>query len=374
VAQTQQDLRQAINSFARKAGPVLSAYISTNPAIPENQERAYLVRLRAGMNEQGVPEDVQRKVREHVEDETHPGARSVAIFADEEGLLDVYRIQFDMPETIRWGEPYVVPLLLVLDEQEPYGAAVIDAERFRYFVVSPLQPSEGAARKVKGNGYLELDFSPSRPYPRGGGSRQADPAGRKQQENIKRFYKDIGELTRDLTFKEGVKRLILAGPEERLVEFREQLPNEIRDRVAAEEGVPLDASEGTLLERLENARRRAEHEREGKMLEEIRESGVWGLNDTITALQEENRVYYLAVLWDLEGEILWSDEEGLAILDITRDESPYSGSPTRARPLMDVLVDLAAARGARIDFVTGDNEHADTLRDEFGGIAGLTRF
>ena len=44
------------------------------------------------------------------------------------------------------------------------------------------------------------------------------------------------------------------------------------------------------------------------------------------------------------------------------------------RPLKDVLVDLAAARGARIDFVLGEDENTDTLRDEFGGIAGLTRF
>jgi hypothetical protein len=32
----------------------------------------------------------------------------------------------------------VPPLTLVLDEYEPYGAAVLDAERFRLFAVSPL--------------------------------------------------------------------------------------------------------------------------------------------------------------------------------------------------------------------------------------------
>jgi hypothetical protein len=40
----------------------------------------------------------------------------------------------------------------------------------------------------------------------------------------------------------------------------------------------------------------------------------------------------------------------------------------------DAMNDLAAARGARLDFVRGENENADTLRDEFGGVAGLTRF
>jgi peptide subunit release factor 1 (eRF1) len=106
----------------------------------------------------------------------------------------------------------------------------------------------------------------------------------------------------------------------------------------------------------------------------IRERGVRGVEATITALQEENRVYHLAVLWELEGEVRWSDDDGLAILDITKEESPYSGGPTRVRPLTDVLVDLAAARGARLDFIRGENENAETLRDEFGGVAGLTRF
>lgn len=171
-----------------------------------------------------------------------------------------------------------------------------------------------------------------------------------------------------------MRRLILAGPKERTAEFRDRLPNDLKDRVVAEERVDLGAPEGEILDRLEEARERAEHERQGQLLSEIRESGVRGLEDTIKALQEENRVYHLAALWELEGEVRWSDTDGLAILDITKEESPFSGDPTRVRPLADVLVDLAAARGARLDFILGENENTDTLRDEFGGIAGLTRF
>jgi peptide subunit release factor 1 (eRF1) len=366
-----QKLRRVIDSIAEHPGPMLSAYLSVNAEIPENQERAYLVRLRAAMNERGVPEELQRRIREYVEAETHPRARTLAIFAAEDGFFEVYRIQVDLPESFWWGEPYEAPLLLALEEHEAYGAIIVDAERFRYFVVSPLvDPSE--VDNVKGNGYLELDIHPDRPYPRGG--RDYEPVSRRTEANVSKYYNQLGELTRDLTFKHEVRRLILAGPQERIVEFRERLPEDVRDRVAAEEHVPLGAPEGELLERLEAARKRAEDERETALLDEIRESGVRGLEDTITALQEENRIYYLAVLWGLEGEIRWSDQDQMAILDVTREKSPYSGSPTRVRYLMDVLVDLAAARGARIDFFTGESEKTDILRDEFGGIAGLTRF
>ena len=366
-----QDLRDTITSVADRSGPVFSAYVSVNAAIPENQERAYLVRMRDAMNNLGVPEGLQRRVREYVEAETHPRARTLALFAAEDGLFEVYRLHVDVPESFRWGDPYVAPLTLVMDEYEPYGAAVLDAERFRYFVVSPLaSPREG--EEVRANGFRELDVHPSQPYPRGG--TDFEPASRRTEAHIHRFYNELGKLTRDVTFREGVRRLILAGPRERTAEFRETLPNELKDRVVAEEHIDLGAPEGELLDRLEAIRERAERERERELLDEIRESGVSGLEETIAALQEENRVYHLAALWDLEGEIRWCDNDQLAIRDTTAEECPYCGQKTRVRPLTDVLVDLAAARGARLDFMLGENENTDTLRDEFGGLAGLTRF
>ena len=368
-----QDLRQAITSMAGRGGPMLSAYVSVNAAIPENQERAYLVRLRDAMNDEDVPKALQERVRESLEGETHPGARTLAVFAAEDGLLEVYRLQVDMPESCRWGDPYVAPLTLVLDEYEAYGAIVLDAERFRYFVVSPLAGPEGD-EQAKGNGFTELDLRPSQPYPRSHGSTDMDPAGRKQQELQHRYFKEMGELARDVAFREGVKRLILAGPKEVTAAFRDALPNELKDRVAADERVDLSASEGEILDRLEEIRERAEHEREGELLAEIRETGVSGPDETIAALQEENRVYHLVALWDLDGETRWCDNDGLAIRDITAEECPFCGQTTRVRPLTDVLVELAAARGARLDFVRGENENTDVLRDEFGGIAGLTRF
>src|SRR5919202_2301420 len=368
-----QDLRQVMASVAAHPEPLFSAYVSVNAAIPENQERAYLVRLRDAMDDEGVPDELKRRIREYLGAETHPRARTLAIFAAEDGFFEVYRLHVDIPESFRWGDPYVAPLTLIMDEYEPYGAAVLDAERFRYFVVSPLARPEGG-EDIKANGFREVDVHPNMPYPRGGGSTDMDPAGRKQESNIHRFYKGLGELTRNLTFREGVRRLILAGPKERTAEFRETLPSELKDRVAAEEHIELGAPEGEILDQLEAVRERAEHEREGELLAEIRESGVAGIDETIAALQEENRVYHLAVLWELEGEIRWCDNDQLAIRDPSAEECPFCTQKTRVRPLTDVLVDLAAARGARLDFMRGENANTEILRDELGGIAGLTRF
>src|SRR5829696_7955930 len=330
-----QDLRQAITSVAGRSGPVLSAYLSVNAEIPENQRRAYLVRLRDAMNDEGVPDGLQQRIREYTEDETHPRARTLAIFADEDDLFEIYRLQVDVPESFRWGDPYVAPLTLVLDEYEPYGAAVLDAERFRYFVVSPLGSAHGE-EEMKVNGFREVDVHPSEPYPRGG--TDFEPESRRTEAHVHSFYKELGELTREVTFREGVQRLILAGPKERTAEFRRTLPNELHDRVVAEEHLDLGSPEGELLDRLEAVRERAEHERQKELLDEIRERGVRGLDETVAALQEENRVYHLAALWELEAEIRGAitTSSPYAKSSVKSAQCPFCGRKTRVRPLTDV--------------------------------------
>lgn len=364
-------LQRTASSISERPGPVLSVYLSTNPAIPENQGQAYKVRLKNSLDELEVPEKLSRRVRELVESE-QPRCRTLVVFADENGLFEVYRAQVDLPEMLRWGEPAVAPLLLALEEHEPYGVALLDAERFRYFVESLIEEPSEDAGEVRAAGYREVDLSPSLPYPRGGAD--FEPASRRTEANVHRFYNELADLTRQVTFREGVRHLILAGPKERTAEFRERLPQDVAERVVAEEHVPLGAPEGEILERLEAARRRADHERDARLLAAARESGTRGLDDTISALQEENRVYHLIALWELEGEVRWCDNERLLIQDISQEECPYCGEKTRVRNLTDALVDLAAERGARLSFLRGENENANTLREEFGGIAGLTRF
>ena len=62
----EQEIREAIDTMAGRPGPMLSAYLSVNADIPENQGRAYLVRLRDAMNYQEVPEELQKRVREYL--------------------------------------------------------------------------------------------------------------------------------------------------------------------------------------------------------------------------------------------------------------------------------------------------------------------
>ena len=380
------DVQRLRDSLSVHSEPLLSIYLSVNARYAENQGEAYKVRLKDALGDLDVPEDLAAKVRESVDEETRPRARTLVFFAAADGLFERYELQVDMPEAFRFGEPYLAPLVLVLDEHEPYGVALLDAERFRFFVSEPMGgPSDDG--EASGSGFFrELDASPSSPGPRSG--MDQEPQSRRTEANIHEWFNELGDLTRKLAFQNGVRHLILAGPKERTSEFRESLPQEIAERVVAEENIPSEAPEKGFFDRLEAAYERAEKEREMALISEARERGVRGVKDTIEALQE-GRVHHLVAVWGLEGEVRWSDADGLIITDVTREESPYSGEPTRVRPLMDALLDLAAERGSRVELVRDDEGVAETpaedaeqeprdptgmLREEFEGLAGLLRY
>jgi Bacterial archaeo-eukaryotic release factor family 10 len=383
-----QDVRRLKERLEGHPGPVLSVYLSVNARYPENQGQAYKVRLKDALEEIEVPGELAGRVRESVEEEVHPGARTLIFFAAAEGLFERYGLQVDLPEAYRLGEPYLAPLVLALDEHEPYGVALFDAERFRFFVSAPIEEPAGGSHAATSGFFKEVDLRPSRPYPRGG--MDYEPTSRRTEANVHKWYNELGQLTRQLAFQGGVRHLILAGPKERTADFRDRLPQEIKDRVVAEENIPSEAPEKEFFDRLEAIHEWAENQRKADLIAQAREQGVRGIKDTIEALQE-GRVHHLIALWGLEGEIRWCPFDELAITDISANECPFCGGETQIRSLMEVLIDLAAARNARLDFVRAENpvadtpnedlergdnrgELADVLRDEFDGLVGLLRY
>ncbi len=383
-----QDVRRIKERLEGHPGPVLSVYLSVNARYPENQRQAYKVRLKDALGEMEVPEEIGGRVQDEVEEIYRPGARTLVFFAAEDGLFERYDLQVDLPDAYRFGEPYLAPLVLALDEHEPYGVALFDAERFRFFVSAPLEEPARGSHGASSGFFQEVDVRPSRPYPRGG--MDYEPTSRRTEANVHKWYNELGQLTRQLAFRYGVRHLILAGPKDRTADFRRRLPQEMKDRVVAEESVPSEAPEKEFFDRLESIQERAENERKAGLIAQAREEGVHGVKDTIEALQE-GRVHHLIALWGLEGEIRWCDNDELAMMDITRKECPFCGQQTRIRSLIEVLIDLAAARNARLEFVRAENpvleisnedlqrernqdEVADVLREEFEGLVGLLRY
>ena len=392
MAAQAEDIRRLKERLEGHPEPVLSVYLSVNAGIPENQGQAYKVRLKDALREmEGVPEELAGRVRESVEGQVRQHARTVIFFAAEDGLFERYDLQLDLPEAYRFGEPYLAPLVLALDEHESYGVALVEAEEFRFFVSAPMEDPGGGSDGSSSGYFKEMDLKPQGLYPVSSGSTDMDPAGRTQQTNVYRFFKQAGETMQKLMARDNVKNIIIAGTKERTSEFREALPEPVKEKVVAEGVVAVNAPESEIMEQFEAIQQEAEREREDSLIEKARENGVRGVKDTVEALQE-GRVFHLVALFDLEGEIRWCDHDELAITDITQEECPFCRRETRIRPLTEVLIDLATARSARLEYVRARNDEvaetpnedverqrnredaADVLREEFEGLAGLLRY
>ncbi len=63
-------------------------------------------------------EDLTGQVRKSVEGEVRQHARTVVFFVAEDGLFERHDVQLDLPEAHQFGEPYLAPLVLALDEHE----------------------------------------------------------------------------------------------------------------------------------------------------------------------------------------------------------------------------------------------------------------
>ena len=121
---------------------------------------------------------------------------------------------------------------------------------------------------------------------------------------------------------------------------------------------------------MEDALEQVERAEEAKLLERVREEGVWGVEQVLEDLQL-GRVYVLVMPWRPEGEVWVCPDTGYASLDEAKVQAVCPEEPRHA-DLAATLVDLAGLFGARVEFARGDN--ADRLKKEFGGLAGLKRW
>ncbi len=378
-----------IDQLDRVDAPVLSLYLDVNPAHADNLKEGYRIRTENALKSAGAPRALLDAILAHFTgDPPHRRGRTLVLFAteDPDALFEVHYLQVDLPLTAegdrviaRWGAPYVAPLLLARDDYERYAVVYMDRTRWRYYEVYL-----GEIAEVQ-EAFLDLDTeawrrmteptagSPALPAAGGG----QDLYEARVEAWVHRFYKDTAALLEKALAARDTQRLILCGPEEPRIAFEKVLPRSVQDKVVARlPGLPHpDASPAQVLAHVEDAIEAAERAGEMALLERIRERGVRGLADVLTALQG-GRLFTVAVPWSFEAlarTVYRCPVTGFVGADEATIEAvcPPGSSPQPVR-LDDVLPELALSRGTRLEFVRG--EAARWLTEEMGGIAGLRRW
>jgi peptide subunit release factor 1 (eRF1) len=377
------DIHFIKSTIVPHSAPLLSLYADVNPANPANAGRAWLVRVKNTLKSLPLPRDLPEKVIEALEFE-RPEARTFAVFAGKD-LLQMYMLRVDLPVVdlahgrvdARWGEPYVFPLVYMIDEYERYGVVFVDREKWRFYDVflGDIEERADAFLELHSDHSRKLEKRPAVRLLQGAvlrGGAAGDRFERHVEALAHRFYKRAAHTLEKLVETAHTDWLILMGPDEETHHFEQCLPRALRTRTAGLVPPPPNpqASAGEILKTVLPFITDNRQARELALLSELRERGLWGLAGGLEALQM-GRFHLVVAPWTLGVKALRC-AGGLVVLDRTAAEAYCPGQSVQEVSLPDVLPDLAAAHGARLELVQGEAE--DRLIREFDRLAGFPRW
>jgi peptide subunit release factor 1 (eRF1) len=377
------DIHFIKSTIVPHSAPLLSLYADVNPANPANAGRAWLVRVKNTLKSLPLPRDLPEKVIEALEFE-RPEARTFALFAGKD-LLQMYMLRVDLPVVdlahgrvdARWGEPYVFPLVYMIDEYERYGVVFVDREKWRFYNVflGDIEERADAFLELHSDHSRKLEKRPAVRLLQGAvlrGGAAGDRFERHVEALAHRFYKRAAHTLEKLVETAHTDWLILMGPDEDTHHFEQCLPRALRTRTAGLVPPPPNpqASAGEILKTVLPFITDNRQARELALLSELRERGLWGLAGGLEALQM-GRFHLVVAPWTLGVKALRC-AGGLVVLDRTAAQAYCPGQSVQEVSLPDVLPDLAAAHGARLELVQGEAE--DRLIREFDRLAGFPRW
>ncbi len=386
LSQTQ--IQQLHQNIALHPTPLLSLYLSVNPANPDNNGKAYVLRAKEALESLEVSAALSKMVLQQLQHYI-PQGRTRALFVAE-NLFEDYHLQVELPlldpragVEAHWGTPYLAPLLFALDEHQRYGVVHMDQERLRLFEVflGEVEEVADAFRLLDTHHWRYLgedrtgtpgrSASPAVSHvgvaARGGSGK--DKFQRRVDEWSQRFFREAGTILQQQMVERGMERLILLGAPE---EAKQLLPGSVAEKVVATlpalyTPVPSSAE---MLKAVTEAIERVERSEEEALLEQVQQKGVGGLEQVLSLLQE-GRLQYVLVPWHLQ-EKAWRCSDGWVGSSPRAALAHGPGQLVEEVELKHVLPELAARYGTEIEFVHGEVELR--LRRELGGLAGMARW
>jgi peptide chain release factor subunit 1 len=359
---TDQEIRSLVE-FESPDAPVLSVYLNVDPR--QRSADAYRLALRNLLDdaENASPEDRER-VYNFVEMGYNWQGRGLAMYSC--AAKDFWWARAFPVPVQDFGfvsfRPYVRQLASLQDKFERYGVIHIDSEgaRLYLFDMGVLQAADGyMGREVK--------------LHRAGGWASARYQRHEKGQAIQNLQ-DAAEMAEEFYRGAGTRRLILAGTDKNVAQFKELLSNRLRSMVVGSFAVQANASPSEISERALELMQRAEEADDRAVADHIISlsgqggNAVLGLANTLTAVQEM-RAERIAVIGDFAQPAYRFVDNGLIVLEISEDGDLGSG---RIQPLPDAVESVIRRSMAQGIGVTILDEHKGLK--ERGSIGALTRY
>jgi peptide subunit release factor 1 (eRF1) len=359
---TEQDVQRAVE-FESYDAPVLSVYLNVDPRRRTGESHKVTLRnLLAGV-EGADPEDVKR-VQNYIEMGYNRQGLSVILFSCAKKDF-WWAFSFSVPvEDFAFVSfrPYVRQLARMLDIYERCGVVHVDQEgaRLYLFNMGVLENAEG---------YMGEEVK----LHRGGG--WANPRiQRHETGQARQNLQEAAELAEDFYRKSGTRRLILAGTDKNVAQFKDLLSNRLRSIIIGQISADANASPSDLRDpALELAAK--EEAREANVIAERVISTAWqggnavlGLEETLTAVQQ-GRAAHVVTLADYVQPAYRFVDSGHILLDLHEEADLQSG---RVQNLPDAVESCLRRALAQNIGVTVVAEHEGL--EKAGKIGALTRY
>lgn len=354
------ELRSRVSAYQR---PVLSLYVDMYPNAAENVPQAVHARVKNTLsNLSDVPPAIVERVLERFRGRP-PDGRALALFADAERLdtieIDARFLDDSGSDRVaaHWGKPYLAPLLVGIDEHEPY--AVLMAERG---TVRVLEVVMGGIEEILAEPNVRYVETP------------VVLSAREQEGEVPEYLslKEQGRRIQELIEERDIARVIVIGATPAARGVLSWLPAAVKERVVAVlPGIPEEpAPAPKVLEHVRETIAKTERDQECELLSLIQERGISGVAECLRALQE-GRLYKVAYPQALHQDVFCDTRTNYVTLR-EEDARALSRDGLVTVDLAQKLPSLVEAWGASVEFVGGDAERK--LVEELGGMGGLTRW
>ena len=343
---------KAINELLdyKSDNPILSIYLNLVEKTPD----AYKLTLRSMLKGINMPDD-EEAVTRYIEHEFSREGRSIAIFScAADGYFRAYPLSVPVHSRIHIGSnPFVRPLVNILDAYGSYGVALVDKQgaRFFYFHMGELIEQEGVlgeeVHKVRG-----VDSS---------------------QNMVRRNLKESAEFAMDFFGEKKVRRILIGGTDENVAQFQSNLHKTWQSLVVGTLSLGMAANQQEILAEAIKVGSKAEEKREAGLVRQMNTAaskhseGVVGLRDTLRAAQE-GRVQTLLV--DEKFHASGYRCNGCEHLTAEKLETcPFCGEEFSEIPdAAEMAVRRVMRSGGVVEIVRDNAEMAEV------GIGGLLRY
>lgn len=372
-----------IRAIATVSEPVLTAYLNTQDRTasvhPQVPVCLAWFRKQAASLSQTLPAPSAQKLQQQVArverflDGRHPEEKALVLFAGRE-TWRVLPLYASVTNELHWGAPSIGQLFRLLNQSDSYGVVVVDhqAARVFHYVLGEFNQLIQWRLKIDESQWKRKDVGPvSRERRQTLRGSNRDVFEHRLQEQYDRLYREIAENTVALLQQHNFAALFLVGSERLIGPIERNLRPATRERIVRVTANFGKFSMAKILRRLESLIADYHLNRQLADVEQLFAAARGTVTDADEALAtlQDGALRTILVASDIRFPLRECTNCGL----VNRSADPACPNCRGARrdvDLWDVLPELAAVHGTRVEFVGGK---AARILTQAGGLAGWLR-